>query len=50
MHLVIHKLKIKEGTKPVKHAPRHFLPKLEVKVKHDVQKLFDVGFVEPIQH
>lgn len=30
LQLVTHKLNIKEGTKPVKQAPRHFRPEMEI--------------------
>lgn len=47
--LVTHKLNIKNGTKPVKQAPRHFRPELEIKIKQKIQKLLDVGFIKPIK-
>lgn len=47
--LVTHKLNIKEGTKPLKQAPQHFRPELE-EIKQEIQKLFKVGFIKPIQH
>lgn len=43
--LVTHKLNIKEGTKPVKQAPRHFIPKLEIQIKQKIQKLLDGCFI-----
>lgn len=48
--LVSHKLKIKEGCKLVKQAPRNFKPELEVQIKEETQKLLDVGFIKPVQH
>lgn len=34
--------------KLVKQARRNFRPELEVRVKHDIQKLFNAGFIKPI--
>lgn len=48
--LVIHKLNIKEGTKPMKQAPRHFRSGLEIQIKQEIPKLLDIGFIRPIQH
>lgn len=48
--VVTHKHNIKEGTTPLKQLPRHFRPELEIKIKHEIQKLLDVGFIKPIQH
>lgn len=48
--LVSHKLKIKVGYKPVKHAPRNSGPELEIQIKEEIQKLLDVGFIKPVQH
>lgn len=46
--LVPHKLNIKEGTKPVKQAPRNFRHELEIQIKQEIQKLLEVGFIKPI--
>lgn len=48
--LVTHKLIIKEGTKPVKQAPRNFRPESEIQIKQEIQKILEVGFIKPIQH
>lgn len=48
MQLVMHKLNIKEGTRPVKQAPKNFKPNLEVQTKQKIQKPLDVGFTKSL--
>lgn len=49
-HILTHKINIKEGTKPVKQAPRQFKLELEIQIKQEIQKLLDFDFIKPIQH
>lgn len=49
-HLLTHKLKVKEGTKPVKQASKNYRPELKVQIKKVIQNLSDVSLIEPIQY
>lgn len=38
----------KKGTRPVKKALKDFKSELAVKIKQEIDKLFDVGLIKPI--
>ena len=48
--LVVHRLSITPGVKPVKQGPRIFRPEVEVQVKEEIEKLLRASFIKPIEH
>lgn len=48
--VAMHRLNIREDTKPVKQPQRKFHPAIMEKIEKEVQKLKDVGFIREEQH
>ena len=44
-YVAVHELKIREDAKPIKQAQRRFHPLLMEKIKKEVQKLRNIGFI-----
>jgi hypothetical protein len=48
--LLEHQLPIKFGFRPYKQPTRRFNPIIYDRVKEEVERLLDVGFIRPCQH
>lgn len=50
LELVLHHLPLKPGVKPVKQKLRKMHPQVSLLVKIELKKLFDAGFIRPIDY
>jgi hypothetical protein len=48
--LVEHRLPIKSGFRPYKQPTRRFNPIIYDRVKEEVERLLDVGFIQPCRY
>jgi hypothetical protein len=48
--LVEHRLSIKDGFKPYKQHPRRFNPIIYDRVKEEINRLLQAGFIQPCRH
>lgn len=49
-NLVEHQLPIKEGFRPFKQPSRRMSPEIVAKVKEEIERLLDAGFIKPIRY
>ena len=49
-NLVVHRLNITPGIKPIKQGSRVFRPEVEMQIKAEIEKLLKAGFIKPIEH
>ena len=48
--IVVHKIPLIEGSKPVKQKTRRMRPDMLLKVKSEIQKQWDAGFLDVVQY
>jgi len=48
--IVVHKIPLLEGSKPIKHKTRQIRPDMLLKVKAEIQKQWDAGFLDVVQY